>query len=89
MAEKGYRTSTIYQTRITLFNMLEFARENDVICRNPCKTICQKAIWEKPSQKKESFDQRRYRRSFWNMLLGRVMRINTVLCYRLVLELEN
>lgn len=30
MEEKGYKTSTIYQTRIALFNMLEFAKENDV-----------------------------------------------------------
>ena len=37
MAEKGYKTSTIYQTRIALFNMLEFAKENDVIFSNPCK----------------------------------------------------
>lgn len=53
MAEKGYRTSTIYQTRIALFNMLEFARENDVICRNPCKRSV-KSDMGKPSQKKEA-----------------------------------
>lgn len=53
MAEKGYRTSTIYQTRIALFNMLEFARENDVICRNPCKRSV-KSDMGKLSQKKEA-----------------------------------
>ena len=37
MAEEGYRTTTIYQTRIALYNMLEFAKENDVIRNNPCK----------------------------------------------------
>ena len=37
MADEGYRTSTIYQTRIALYNMLEFAKENDVILSNPCK----------------------------------------------------
>lgn len=35
--QTNYRTTTIYQTRITLYNMLEFAKENDVILRNPCK----------------------------------------------------
>lgn len=28
MADKGYKTSTIYQTRIALFNMLEVAKKN-------------------------------------------------------------
>lgn len=37
MADEGYRTTTIYQTRIALFNMFEFAKENDVIVSNPCK----------------------------------------------------
>ena len=31
MADEGYRTSTIYQTRIALFNMLDYAYQNDVI----------------------------------------------------------
>ena len=35
--QTNYRTTTIYQTRITLYNMLEFAKENDVILSNPCK----------------------------------------------------
>lgn len=53
MAEEGYRTSTLYQTRITLYNMLEFARENDVILNNPCKRSV-KSNMGKPSQKKKA-----------------------------------
>lgn len=53
MAEEGYRTSTLYQTRITLYNMLEFARENDVILNNPCKRSV-KSNMGKHSQKKKA-----------------------------------
>lgn len=53
MAEEGYRTSTIYQTRISLFNMFEFAKENDVIINNPCKKSV-KCDMGKPSEKKEA-----------------------------------
>ena len=53
MADEGYRTSTIYQVRVTLFNMLEFAKENDVILSNPCKKSV-KSDMGKPSQKKEA-----------------------------------
>lgn len=53
MADEDYRTSTIYQTRIALFNMLEFTKENDVICYNPCKKSV-KSDMGKPSQKKEA-----------------------------------
>ena len=53
MAEEGYRTSTIYQARIALFNMLEFAKENDVIINNPCKKSV-KSDMGKPSAKKEA-----------------------------------
>lgn len=53
MAEEGYRTTTIYQTRIALFNMLEFAKENDVISSNPCKRSVRSDIG-KPSEKKEA-----------------------------------
>lgn len=54
MADKGYKTSTIYQTRIALFNMLEFAKENDVILSNPCKKSVKSDIG-KPSDKKEAY----------------------------------
>lgn len=53
MADEGYRTTTIYQTRIALYNMLEFAKENDVIIRNPCKKSL-KSNMGKPSEKKEA-----------------------------------
>lgn len=53
MAEEGYRTTTIYQTRIALYNMLEFAKENDVIRNNPCKKSV-KSDMGKPSDKKEA-----------------------------------
>lgn len=53
MADKGYKTSTIYQARISLFNMLEFAKENDVIINNPCKKSV-KSDMGKPSEKKEA-----------------------------------
>ena len=53
MADEGYRTTTIYQARITLFNMLECAKENEVILSNPCKRSV-KSDMGKPSQKKEA-----------------------------------
>lgn len=53
MAEEGYKTTTIYQARIALFNMLEFARENDVLISNPCKKSL-KSDMGKPSEKKET-----------------------------------
>ena len=39
MADEGYRTSTIYQARITLYNMLDYAYQNDVIMKNPCNKM--------------------------------------------------
>ena len=51
MADEGYRTTTIYQTRIALFNMLEYARENEVITSNPCKKSVRSDIG-KESRKK-------------------------------------
>ena len=53
MADEGYKTTTIYQTRIALYNMLEFAKENDVILNNPCKKSV-KSDMGKPSNKKEA-----------------------------------
>lgn len=51
MADQNYRTSTIYQTRITLFNMFEYATENEVLRSNPCKRSV-KSDMGKPSKKK-------------------------------------
>lgn len=62
MADEGYKTTTIYQTRIALYNMLEFAKENEVIITNPCKESVKSDIG-KPSDKKEALtidDQRRF-----------------------------
>ena len=53
MAEEGYRSTTIYQTRITLYSMFEFAKENDVLVSNPCKQSL-KSDMGKPSDKKEA-----------------------------------
>lgn len=52
MAEEGYKTTTIYQAKIALYNMLEFARENDVLISNPCKKSL-KSDMGKPSEKKK------------------------------------
>ena len=62
MADEGYKTTTIYQTRIALYNMLEFAKENEGIITNPCKKSVKSDIG-KPSDKKEALtidDQRRF-----------------------------
>ena len=62
MVEVLYPFSAIYQTRIALFNMLEFAKENDVILSNPCKKYVKSDIG-KPSDKKEALTidvQRRF-----------------------------
>lgn len=53
MADEGYRTSTIYQARIALYNMLEFAYLNDVIPKNPCTKIVRSDIG-KSSRKREA-----------------------------------
>lgn len=53
MAEEGYKTSTINQARIALFNMFELARENDILLANPCKKSVKSNIG-KPSEKKEA-----------------------------------
>lgn len=53
MAEEGYKTTTIYQTRIALYNMMDFAKENDVIINNPRKKSV-KSDMGKPSDKKEA-----------------------------------
>lgn len=55
MADEGYRTSTIYQTRIALFNMLDYAYRNDVIMKNPCNGMVKSDIG-KPTQKKRYLD---------------------------------
>ena len=61
MADKGYRTSTIYQARITLYNMLDYAYQNDVIMKNPCNGMVKSDIG-KPSQKKEALTLERQKK---------------------------
>ena len=61
MADQDYRTSTIYQTRITLYNMFEFAKENEVLRSNPCKRSV-KSDMGKPSEKKEALTRENHRR---------------------------
>lgn len=68
MADEGYRTTTIYQTRIALYNMLEFAKENEVILSNPCKKSV-KSDMGKPSQKKEALTID-VQKKFWEQAKG-------------------
>ena len=53
MADQGYRTTTIYQTRIALYNMLDYAFLNDVIMKNPCSKVVKSDIG-KASRKKDA-----------------------------------
>ena len=53
MDDEGYRKSTIYQTRIALYNMLQYAFDNDVIRKNPCTRAVISDIG-KESAKKEA-----------------------------------
>lgn len=55
MADEGYKTTTMYQTRIALYNMLEFAKENDIIIHNPCKKSVRSDMG-KPSEKKHALE---------------------------------
>lgn len=68
MADEGYRTSTIYQARITLYNMLDYAYQNDVIMKNPCNKMVRSDIG-KPSEKKEALTLQ-YQREFCNVIKG-------------------
>ncbi len=62
MADEGYRTTTMYQTRIALFNMLEFAKENDIIINNPCKKSVRSDMGKPSDEKKalEIADQKKF-----------------------------
>ncbi len=53
MSDEGYRTTTIYQARIALYNMLDYAYQNDVILKNPCNKTVKHNIG-KCSTKKEA-----------------------------------
>lgn len=60
MADDGYRTTTIYQARIALFNMLDYAYQNDVIMKNPCNAMVKSNIG-KESRKKEALTKEQQR----------------------------
>ncbi len=68
MADEGYKSTTIYQARIALYNMFEFARENDVLVANPCKKSL-KSDMGKPSEKKEALT-RDVQRKFLEAVVG-------------------
>ena len=68
MAAEGYRSTTIYQTRIALHNMLQLACDNDVIPSNPCKKSL-KSNMGKPSVKKEALTVE-VQRKFLNVIKG-------------------
>ena len=68
MADAGYRNSTIYQTRIALYNMLDYAYQNDVILKNPCTKMVKSDIG-KQSTKKEALTIGR-QRDFCNVIIG-------------------
>lgn len=51
MGEQNYKNSTIYQTRIALYNMLEFALDNEIIRRNPCKKSLRSNVGLEPEKK--------------------------------------
>lgn len=55
MADEGYKTTTMYQTRIALYNMLDFAKENDIIINNPCKKSVRSDMG-KPSENKKALE---------------------------------
>ena len=68
MADQGYRTTTIYQTRIALYNMLDYAFLNDVIMKNPCSKVVKSDIG-KASRKKEALT-RDTQRTFCRIVEG-------------------
>lgn len=68
MADRGYATSTIYQARITLYNLLEYALQNDVILKNPCNKIVKSDIG-KNTKKKEALTIGS-QRIFCNTIIG-------------------
>lgn len=61
MGDEGYKTTTIYQARITLYNMLDYAYQNDIILKNPCNKMVKHNIG-KPSDKKKALTLEQQRR---------------------------
>ena len=81
MADQGYRTSTIYQARIALYNMFEYAKENEVLRSNPCKKSV-KSDMGKPSEKKVALTRDIQKNIFYNMQKIKAMKISIVLYYK-------
>lgn len=80
MADQGYRTSTIYQARIAIYNMFEYAKENEVLRSNPCKKSV-KSDMGKPSEKKVALT-RDIQKIFYNTQKVKAMKISIVLYYK-------
>lgn len=68
MADEGYRSATIYQTRIALYNMLDYAYQNNIIMKNPCNKTVKSNIGEK-SKKKEALTIEQ-QKAFCNVIKG-------------------
>lgn len=68
MADEGYRTSTIYQARIALYNMLDYAYQNDVILKNPCNKMVKSDIG-RSSRKKQALTIEQ-QRNFCTVIIG-------------------
>lgn len=52
MARDGYRTTTIYQAKIALYNMLDLAVENGILEKNPCNKTVKYNIGKETDKKK-------------------------------------
>lgn len=51
MEEEGYKTSTMYQTRITLYNLFQFAVDSDALMDNPCKKTVKSNIGKESKER--------------------------------------
>ena len=51
MADEDYRTATICQTRIALYNMLDYAYQSEIIPKNPCNRMVKSDIGKESSKK--------------------------------------
>lgn len=68
MADEGYKTTTIYQARIALYNMLDYAYQNDIIPKNPCNKLVKSDIGL-PSEKKVALSIEEQKK-FCNEIIG-------------------
>lgn len=68
MGDEGYKTTTIYQAKITLYNMLDYAYQNDVILKNPCNKMVKHDVGL-PSDKKQALTIEQ-QKAFCNIIKG-------------------